>query len=270
MSSSNVDLTADSLADSFYYALSLFCFSLLCLLTFGVLVHFRVAAIAPRTRNRPKETMVFGNLVPPQSKSGPGSPSSLSLFMRGCVGWIPHVLGLSYDDMLTGVEGTGSRDVTGGGRDAKLGVDGLAEEGMAPSSSSPREGTLLQVNLDSIVIDRFHEMCLKMTFWIMLVSLSVALPLNYTGGCYTNDLAFLGSDIPYESVCPQNMTQYLRTTIANVPTKPDFDDGTSFLHSRFRQLWGRSFGLVVVVWIITYIVCHILKKEVSRQERPDA
>jgi hypothetical protein len=46
-------------------------------------------------------------------------------------GWIPWTLSLSYDQLLTGVPGTGTR-----------------KDGM--------EGSLLKVNLDGIILLRFH------------------------------------------------------------------------------------------------------------------
>ena len=67
-------------------------------------------------------------------------------------------MNLSYDDMLSGVPGTGTRD------------DGYA-------------GALLRVNLDGIVLLRFHALCLKVSLFCVMVALGLLLPLNYTAQC---------------------------------------------------------------------------------------
>lgn len=61
--------------------------------------------------------------------------------------------------MLSGVPGTGTRD------------DGYA-------------GALLRVNLDGIVLLRFHALCLKVSLFCVMVALGLLLPLNYTAQCY--------------------------------------------------------------------------------------
>lgn len=247
---------SSNLVNSVIYALCIMAFTAGCLIVFGFTVYFRVSGIAPRTRNRPSEAMVFGNLYKSSEEREQEAASRQKIFsfwrlkklVNCCVGWIPHVLRLSYDEMITGVEGTGSRDVT------KESADVGADEDL-----SPREGTLLKVNLDGIVIDRFHEMGLKITFWVCLISMTVALPTNFTANCYNDNFSFIDANYTDEDLCPTNMTEYLRTTIANIPNKPRSTD--SFMHSQYSELWARAWALVLCVWAITYITCRILWKE---------
>merc|ERR1712107_154291 len=69
------------------------------------------------------------------SEADYGSSNKKKIFDRGnpYTGWIQFVLSLSYDELLSGVRGTGTRD-----------------GGMG--------GNLLKVNLDGIVMLRFHSL----------------------------------------------------------------------------------------------------------------
>lgn len=133
---------------------------------FGVAVRARSINIAPRCTVRPKDTIYnpkakrgnrsflrFGRISSSssgdakkqedgqtQNKTSPEEDERLQnektreeIQYRGTAmfGWIPWVLSLSYDQLLTGVPGTGTRK------------GGL-------------EGNLLKVNLDGIVLLRFH------------------------------------------------------------------------------------------------------------------
>lgn len=68
------------------------------------------------------------------------------------LGWIPWVLSLSYRTMLEGIPGTGTR-----------------EGGM--------EGLLLKVNLDAIVLIRFHSKFI-IYFFLVPFLLSMQITLN--------------------------------------------------------------------------------------------
>ena len=87
---------------------------------FGVVVRTRSPYIAPRCTARPRD--VIYNPSPSSKAQKPGSPM---------FGWIPWCNELSYDQLLRGVPGTGTRQ------------GGL-------------QGALLKVNLDGIVLLRFH------------------------------------------------------------------------------------------------------------------
>ena len=235
----------------FKYALALLIFLLLCLFGFGLVVYNRAPIVAPRTRNRPPETMVFENLLHKPARS------KFSEFCWGCFGWIAFVLSLSYDEMLTGVRGTGSRYPT----DVDDDVD--VEDPLASASASDNSN-LLKCNMDAIVVDRFHEMCLKITFWVTLIAMTVSFPVNFTASCY--DLQQASGLVRYDTrdypTCPivnSTMNDFDRTTIANIENAvpPDgLSDSEFSLNFNFH-----TFGLALALCLISYIVCKIVKNE---------
>ena len=91
------------------------------LAAFGIAMQRRHIAIAPRCTARPKDTIYNPNPIGKecQDRGGP------------MLGWISWSLSLTFEEMLNGVPGTGTRN------------GGL-------------EGALLKVNLDSIILIRFH------------------------------------------------------------------------------------------------------------------
>jgi len=93
---------------------------LLCLIAFGSAVKRRHPNIAPRSIARPPDTIY--NPDPKYKAQERGNPYT---------GWIIWTLKLSYPTMLRGIPGTGTR-----------------ARGM--------KGKLLDVNLDGIVLLRFH------------------------------------------------------------------------------------------------------------------
>ena len=88
---------------------------------FGVACKLRSTNIAPRCEARPRNVIYNPNPTDPSQDRG-----------NPWVGWVAWVLKLSYDDLLQGVPGTGTRD------------GGLT-------------GSLLRVNMDNIVMLRFHS-----------------------------------------------------------------------------------------------------------------
>jgi hypothetical protein len=145
--------------------------TLLCVLAlFAISFCVRSHLIAPRTIARPKVTMAMGS-------SGLWSKCGLAFI---CSSWR-----WSYDAMLNGMQGTGTRD-----------------EG--------HSGPLLSMNLDALVFLRFHEMCFKYTCFLMTLSLLVILPVNLTANCY-------GKDNTNEACA--DLTDYDRTTSANLPQR---------------------------------------------------
>lgn len=87
---------------------------------FGIAVSRRSVYIAPRCTARPRD--VIYNPSPKSKWQRRGTPM---------LGWIPWCSELTYDQLLRGVPGTGTRK------------GGL-------------QGSLLKVNLDGIVLLRFH------------------------------------------------------------------------------------------------------------------
>ena len=177
-------------------------------------------------------------------------------------GWIPWTLALSYDQMLRGVPGTGTR---------RRGLD----------------GSLLRVNLDAIVLFRFHAICLRVAVLATILCIGIVLPLNLTARCHniTND----PTDPEYDPQCfsaDYTLTDYERTTLKNIPplTYADADDPlknisddagfierfiAAFKHSAANTIWGsaykknlgRLYGIVLCSWIITWYAIRVIGRE---------
>ena len=177
-------------------------------------------------------------------------------------GWIPWTLALSYDQMLRGVPGTGTR---------RRGLD----------------GSMLRVNLDAIVLFRFHAICLRVAVVATILCIGIVLPLNLTARCHniTND----PTDPEYDPQCfsaDYTLTDYERTTLKNIPplTYADADDPlknvsddagfierfiAAFKHSAANTIWGsayrrnlgRLYGIVLCSWIITWYAIRVINRE---------
>ena len=155
------------------------------------------------------------------------------------LGWILWVMRLSYDTMLRGVPGTGTRD------------GGLS-------------GTMLKVNLDGIVLLRFHHLCLRICSMAAFLYLFVVLPLYSTAQCsrVSGDL-----DTYDCKSSTYNLTDYQRLTLANVPTLEidrtnDFQGVfLSFFLPDHEGNLARLYAAVFVSWIITWYTKHQLTLE---------
>ena len=148
------------------------CITALSLACFAVAVRARHPYIAPRCTARPKN--VIYNPNPQHSCHDRGSPM---------LGWIGWTLGLTYDTMLRGVPGTGTR-----------------EDGMS--------GMLLRVKLDGIVLLRFHTMAMKVAGLATVLLLSIILPAYTTGQCHSRSFAEEDGTV---QGCPEiafNVTNY--------------------------------------------------------------
>lgn len=156
-------------------------------------------------------------------------------------GWIPWTLSFSYDQLLKGIPGTGTR-----------------KNGM--------EGSMLKVNLDGIILLRFHAICLRVTFVATILGLGLILPLNYTARC-----------LHAESLACQNstLTNFEQTTLKNIPALTlaleDGEEkdhwigifGTSLLviGTRYSSLLGRLYAVVAVSWVLVWYTIRLMKKE---------
>jgi len=194
--------------------------------------------------------------------SGGGITSAIQWRGNPFTGWIPWTLALSYDTMLRGVPGTGTR---------RRGLD----------------GALLRVNLDAIVLFRFHAICLRVAVLATILCIGIVLPLNLTARCHniTND----PTDPEYDPQCfsaDYTLTDYERTTLKNIPplTYADADDPlkninddagfierfiAAFKHSAANTIWGsaysrnlgRLYGIVLCSWIITWYAIRVIGRE---------
>ena len=145
-------------------------------------------------------------------------------------GWISWCNSLSYETLLHGVPGTGTRK------------DGL-------------EGIMLKVNMDGIVLLRYQALCLRMCAIITVLCIFVILPLNLTARCNYSE----GSYAPQECFdsSQTNLTNYDVTTLANIP---DLANGTSTLGTvtlnEYSATMGRLYAIVFCTWIIYYASCR--------------
>ncbi|GMI38315.1 hypothetical protein TeGR_g13434, partial [Tetraparma gracilis] len=135
---------------------------------------------------------------------------------------------LSFAEMVAGIPGTGTRG--GGGR-----------------------GPPLAMNLDAVVFLRFHEMCLRFTAIATVISVGLMLPLNYTV-CPPDEDPKDPPDPNRDPSCPANLTNYDRTTLANLPQR---DPDAPFAGG----LNARGFLAAATVWLVTYVLCRFLWHE---------
>jgi Calcium-dependent channel, 7TM region, putative phosphate/Late exocytosis, associated with Golgi transport len=154
-------------------------------------------------------------------------------FIESTLGWIPWTLALSYDTMIRGIPGTGTRQ------------DGIS-------------GSLLTVNLDGIVLLRFTTMCLRICCLTSILYVFFGIPIYISAQCYSD------SDVVSSSktcdVTSYNLTNYERITIYNVPTIELTNPIRTVVHSHDGILW-RLYLIVFCFWIIVYYTCHLLHKE---------
>eukprot|EP00529_Nitzschia_sp_RCC80_P002476 CAMPEP_0113497048 /NCGR_PEP_ID=MMETSP0014_2-20120614/30432_1 /TAXON_ID=2857 /ORGANISM="Nitzschia sp." /LENGTH=1750 /DNA_ID=CAMNT_0000390981 /DNA_START=222 /DNA_END=5474 /DNA_ORIENTATION=+ /assembly_acc=CAM_ASM_000159 len=152
-------------------------------------------------------------------------------------GWIPWVMNLTYATILGGVPGTGTRD------------GGLS-------------GMMLKVNLDGIVLLRFHHLCFRVCSLAAFLYLVIVLPVYRTAQC-----SRIHGDYGSLLCEAQNLTDYQRLTLANVP--PMVYNSTSD-QSRMSQSFflpvndcvlARLYVVVFVTWIVTMYAFRQLDEE---------
>jgi len=181
---------------------------------FGVVVRTRSPYIAPRCTARPRD--VIYNPSPSSKAQKRGSPM---------FGWIPWCNELSYDQLLRGVPGTGTRQ------------GGL-------------QGALLKVNLDGIVLLRFHALCMRITLVATFLCLVIILPLNLSARCWN----FSNTDAQNCNIATYNLTNYERTTLANIPSLAAATQAPS-------TILGRLYGIVLCSWLICLYACMAIQQE---------
>lgn len=214
--------------------------SIISLVVFGVAVRKQSVYVAPRCAARPPS--VIYNPDPNRDKSQDrGSPM---------LGWIWWTLSLSYDTMLRGVPGTGTRK------------GGLS-------------GSMLNVNLDAILLLRFHALCLRISFIATLLCLAVIFPINITARC--NNVSDDPEDENYDPNCfsdEYKLTNYEKTTLANIPPLEIKEDGegerlragvfganNSIWGTPFRGILARLYFVVLCSWVVTIYTCRLLSRE---------
>ena len=193
----------------------------LAVVAFGQAVRCRCDYIAPRCTARPRATIYNPSKDAPESQKR-GNPY---------LGWIAWCNALSYEVLLKGVPGTGTRN---------QGLDGI----------------LLKVNLDGIVLLRFQALCLKIVILINFLTLVVILPLNITARCTYEQ--YQGATVGcFEQSDEYNLTNYEITTLANIP---DLSENVTYVESIISTTRGgtlaRLYAIVFCTWIIAYATCR--------------
>lgn len=191
---------------------------------FGLAVRVRHPFIAPRATARPRD--VIHNPRPKHKSQNRGN---------AFFGWIGWTLGLSYDTMLRGVPGTGTRG-----------------NGMS--------GSMLRVNLDGIVLLRFHALCLRLTALATVLLVLFILPLYLSAQCYRID----PEEALGQAECAStvyNLTNYEQTTIANVPSLSGSRFWSTIVHPDHSGVLLRLYAVVIVFLIMTGYLLHLLYQE---------
>jgi hypothetical protein len=183
---------------------------------FGWAVIVQSPLIAPRAIARPK-SVIYGNV--------PGN---------AWMGWIPWTLGLSYDTLLEGIPGTGTRD-------------------------KGQSGSLLKVNLDGIVLLRFHAVCLRVSLLAAVIFVTLLVPSYLSAQCFDS------------SECGEayNLTDYQRTTLANIPANTAVADNTGTTTAAdvvletipYNHILWRLYAVVISFWIVASYLCLELQQE---------
>jgi len=114
-------------------------------------------------------------------------------------------------------------------------------------------GDMLKVQLDAVVMLRFHAMGARITALITFLCISIIMPLFLSAQCFTES----------EMLEPQcqlnmtNMTDYERTTIQNVPPINYTEQHQTIIQSNHARLYAVSF----IFWIVLIYTVQQLKQE---------
>jgi hypothetical protein len=191
---------------------------------FGVAVSQRSTYIAPRCTARPPD--VIYNPKPKHSSQDRGNPM---------FGWIPWTLSLSYDTMLSGVPGTGTRE------------GGLS-------------GSMLKATLDGVVLIRFHAMCLRISALATVLFVVILMPVYLSAQCYrlSEEEALTRAGCASVSY---NLTNYEKTTLANVPSLMDTDAYETIINPGHDGVLARLYAVVFCFWILLGYICNQLRSE---------
>ena len=193
---------------------------------FGCAVVKRSTFVAARCEARPRN--VIYNPDPSDKCQARGNTP---------FGWLKWAMRLTYDTMLSGVPGTGTRQ------------GGL-------------KGALLKVNLDGIVLLRFHHLALRICTLATILYLTIVLPVFYTSECVLLEDGFPSS----ECISTQsNLTDYQRLTLSSIPKLTPSEENESFVWFDFQEkemeYFVRMYAVVFCSWIVTFYTLYQLKME---------
>ncbi|CAB9496984.1 expressed unknown protein [Seminavis robusta] len=194
------------------------------LLLFGGALALRITHIAPRCEARPRN-VIYNPDTNCDECQRKGNPFLL--------GWLFWSLRLSYKTMIEGIPGTGTRN------------DGLS-------------GHLLTVNLDGILLLRFHALGLRIASFASFIYCVIALPLYVTSRCFHNpfqNTTELSLNCTDEDT--YNLTSYDRLTLTNVPP---VNEATAFEASQVG-VYVRLYIIVLCSYVVCWFTCYELHKE---------
>ena len=230
------------------------------------------AAVVRHHTNHPNNNTNTNNqttIITPTTSSQSRIQEWFRLAYDSTFGWISWTLELSYDTMLHGVPGTGTR-----------------QDGMT--------GSLLTVNLDGIVLLRFSAMCLRVCCLAAVLFVFFGIPIYISAQCYSDqDTTILttnttssstdngsnnssnifaatttatmetSSPTLSSSTCDSNsynLTNYERITIYNVPTIYLQNPKNTIFTPNDGILW-RLYSIVFCFWMVVTYLCRLLHTE---------
>jgi len=138
----------------------------------------------------------------------------------------------TYPNLMAGIPGTGTR-----------------QGGWA--------GPLLKVDLDGIIMIKYHVLLSKVALVATILCLVVILPVNMTAKC---DVELLGIGTCEHIL--HNLTDFERTTIANIPpleyngTHAAFGSRPFLNEFWVRNISSRYFVIALVAWVIYWYICR--------------
>jgi hypothetical protein len=132
--------------------------------------------------------------------------------------------------MLSGVPGTGTRE------------GGLS-------------GSMLKATLDGVVLIRFHAMCLRITALATALFVVIIMPVYLSAQCYRLSEEEALSRPGCASVS-YNLTNYEKTTLANVPSLLDTEAYSTIANPGHDGILARLYAVCFCFWILCgkYIV----------------
>jgi len=197
-------------------------FSSLTISVFGIAVRNQQDAVAPRCAARPKETIYCAK--PTDKDQDRGNP---------WFGWIAWTLRWSYETLLRGIPGTGTRK------------NGL-------------EGFMLRMNLDAIIFLRFNALCLRISSFTAILVILVILPANWTGNPDNTLSTFNRTTLA--NIPPLHENHHNITT--DDMFTPDILFQKLFVNLKSEMpIQARLYAIVLCSWIVTYFMCFEISKE---------
>jgi Late exocytosis, associated with Golgi transport len=253
-------------------------------IAFGCAIRRRSVFVSPRCIARPP-SVIYNPAQPAQQPAAVGGSFDHALeqhddadrgycnAMFPAFGWIPWVLSIPYDTMLKGVPGTGTRD-------------------------NGRSGVLLKLNLDAIVLLRFHVVGLKLSALATVLLLLIMLPIYKTSACfgetadpslslyvitttstnmsststtststtvYSDGYFYTTSNTTGETVVQAptcNLTNYERLTMANIPSLAQVSTyGESFVHPQESGILSKLYACCFIFLIMMIYLLYLLQQE---------